>query len=212
MKYDKYLDIISHMEQHYLERYGDSHLGVGWPKLEDVDTRYRVMLEIIKPFKENITLLDFGCGCSHLYEYILKNDITNINYYGLDISEKYIKICKQKYPQNNYYHLDIIDKPDAIPMFDYIIMNGIFTLKYNLSFDEMFNYFKKMMLILFSKINKGIAFNVMAKAVDWERDDLFHLPMDLLADFLTKNLSRKFIIRNDYGLYEYTVYLYKPSV
>ena len=48
----------------------------------------------------------------------------------------------------------------------------------------------------------------MSKQVDWERDDLFHLPLDLLADYLTRNLSRHFVIRNDYGLYEYTVYVY----
>ena len=57
--------------------------------------------------------------------------------------------------------------------------------------------------------SKGVAFNVMSKAVDWEREDLFHLPADLLIDFLTKKLTRNFIIRNDYGLYEYTTYIYK---
>ncbi len=33
-----------------------------------------------------------------------------------------------------------------------------------------------------------------------------------LVNFLTRELSRHFIIRNDYGLYEYTTYLYhKPA-
>jgi hypothetical protein len=30
----------------------------------------------------------------------------------------------------------------------------------------------------------------------------------LLAEFLTKDLTRNFIFRNDYGLYEYTAYVY----
>ena len=55
----------------------------------------------------------------------------------------------------------------------------------------------------------GIAFNVMSKDVDWERDDLFHLPLSELSSFLSKNLTRRYIIRNDYGLYEYTTYVYK---
>ncbi|MFT6034498.1 MAG: hypothetical protein ACI9XJ_000064 [Marivirga sp.] len=66
-----------------------------------------------------------------------------------------------------------------------------------------------MVHVLFSKIEKGMAFNVMSKAVDWERWDLFHLSTDVLIDFLAKEVSRNFIIRNDYGLYEYTVYIYK---
>ncbi len=55
----------------------------------------------------------------------------------------------------------------------------------------------------------GVAFNVMSKDVDWEREDLFHLPLNVLSNFLTKEVTRDFIIRYDYGLYEYTTYLYK---
>jgi hypothetical protein len=48
----------------------------------------------------------------------------------------------------------------------------------------------------------------MSKHVDWEREDLFHLPFDTLAAFLKQELSGNFVIRNDYGLYEYTTYVY----
>jgi hypothetical protein len=61
---------------------------------------------------------------------------------------------------------------------------------------------------VFAKARAGIAFNVMTAQADWERNDLFHLPLDRLSDFLTRELSRHFVIRNDYGLYEYTTYLY----
>ena len=76
----------------------------------------------------------------------------------------------------------------------------------------MFEYFKKMIKLLYFKSSKGIAFNVMTKHVDWEREDLFHLPFDLLASFLKSEISRNYIIRNDYGLFEYTVYLFKEPV
>jgi hypothetical protein len=66
-----------------------------------------------------------------------------------------------------------------------------------------------MLTKVFAKANKGIAFNVMSKAVQWERDDLFHVPADRLIGFLTEKLTRNFIIRNDYGLYEFTTYIYK---
>ena len=88
-------------------------------------------------------------------------------------------------------------------------MNGVFTEKRELSFDEMFDYFRKILIVVFSKSNIGIAFNVMSKEVDWERDDLFHLPINILINFTTKNLSRKYAIKNDYGLFEYTMYVYK---
>ena len=88
-------------------------------------------------------------------------------------------------------------------------MNGVFTEKRGLTFDEMLAYFQRMLIAVFSKARLGIAFNVMSKHVDWERDDLFHLPFDTLARFLTASMTRNFVIRNDYGLYEYTTYVYR---
>jgi SAM-dependent methyltransferase len=214
MNKKEYVEIVLHYEA-CLEEYGDTHLGVDWPKIEDVDKRYKVMVDVINydimhnntPGK--IRFLDFGCGASHLYEYIVKQNINNIEYSGLDLSEKFINLSKKKFPFNKYYCVDILDDDVDIPNFDYIIMNGIFTEKRSLSFDEMFSYFKELVKKVFAKAEMGIAFNVMSKQVDWEREDLFHLPLDLLADFLTKDMSRNFINRNDYGLYEYTTYVYK---
>jgi len=49
----------------------------------------------------------------------------------------------------------------------------------------------------------------MSKQVDWEVETLFHVPLDDISKFLSKKITRNFVIRNDYGLHEYTVYLYK---
>ena len=212
MKKKKYWNIIKHYES-CLEKFGDSNFGVDWPKLDDVNKRYKVMLDIIdSKFKtKKISLLDFGCGASHLYNYIIENNLGNIEYSGLDISEKFITLSKKKFPFLKFYCNDILEDKSNLPNFDYIVMHGVFTESCDLLFDEMFDYFKKMIIILFGKVNIGITFNVMSKHVDWERDDLFHLPFDSLAKFLKKEISRHFIIRNDYGLYEYTVYVYKES-
>jgi len=205
----KYLSIVSHYEN-CLAQYGDNHLGVDWPKKEDAESRYRIMLEIIRPCAgRDISLLDFGCGASHLYEYMLTQNMRGIVYAGLDLSEKFIRLSTAKFPENHYYCLDILDQSSQLPCFDYVVLNGVFTEKRELSFDEMFSYFKQLLKTIFNKTGVGLAFNVMSKQVDWEREDLFHLSLEVLADFLTRELSRNFIVRNDYGLYEYTTYVYK---
>lgn len=215
MEQKKYLRIVSHYES-CLEKYGDTHLGVDWPKKEDAEVRYQVMLEVIKQdIADKIRLLDFGCGTSHLYEYILRQKALRdpvslrIDYSGLDLSEKFIRLSRSKFPSNKYYCVDILDNQVDLPNFDYIIMNGVFTEKCVLSFEEMLTYFQAVIKRIFSKTRVGIAFNVMSKQVDWEREDLFHLPFEVLASFLTKHISRHFVIRHDYGLYEYTTYVYK---
>lgn len=207
----KYEKIIEHYEN-CLDKHGDNHLGVDWPKLEDVDTRYKIMLDIIK-FDEGsnykVSLLDFGCGTGHLLDFIKRNNNKSIIYSGLDISPKFIELAKNKYPDSSFYCIDILDYKDSISNFDYIVMNGVFTEKRELSYDEMWDYFTKMITVIYEKCNNGFAFNVMSKNVDWERDDLFHVSHDSLSSFLCTNLTRNYIIRNDYGLYEYTVYVLK---
>jgi cyclopropane fatty-acyl-phospholipid synthase-like methyltransferase len=205
-----HLDIVAACEAD-LAQYGDTFLGMGWTKRqEDADTRYRVMLEVIREQpKEHITLLDFGCGASHLYEYMLNHGLEHIGYSGLDLSEKYLALAKRKFPSLPYYHLDVLESEGDLPVFDYVIMNGIFNYKGDMSYEEMLAYFQRLLSTVFNKSKVGLAFNVMSKQVDWERDDLFHLPFDEVASFLTKHLSRHFVIRHDYRLYEYTVYLYR---
>ena len=210
MKDKLYREIAAHYE-HCLDQYGDSHKGVDWPNPKDADTRYRIMLELI-PAGDKGTLLDFGCGTAQLYTFLqenLANRYSGIEYSGLDISPAFVEVCRKKYPQVPFLLADILEDPDAVPDFDYFILNGVFTEKLNLSFDDMERFFQNMLMRVFAKARKGVAFNVMSKAVDWERDDLFHLSADRLITFLTKRLSRHFIIRNDYGLYEYTTYIYK---
>ena len=271
-----YRRIVEHYEG-CLARHGDTHLGVDWPRPDDAETRYGVMLGVIRPGDRGFgvmqgsiprrstplpnplpqgereqygpplphgerelsdplspcgrgpgrgvsshdqrpgdstdripSLLDFGCGAGHLYESMQRRGISNIRYAGLDLSERFVGLCRSKHPGVDFYSGDVLEADlDALPRFDYVVANGVFTEKRELSFEEMLAYFEKLVAKLFAMADVGIAFNVMSKQVDWERDDLFHLPIDTLARFLTRQVARHFVVRNDYGLYEYTVYAYR---
>ncbi len=105
--------------------------------------------------------------------------------------------------------VDLLEDPEALPLFDYVVANGVFTQKVDNAFNDMWRYFTELVPAIFAKARRGIAFNVMSTQVDWQREDLFHLPFDALAAFLTSEVSRHFVVRHDYGLYEYTVYVYR---
>lgn len=205
-----YITLAEHYENCY-KKFGDNHKGVDWPDENDVIRRYEIMLEIIKDFETVNSLLDFGCGLSHLYEFMRSNEkYLKIKYAGLDISKIFIEVSKAKYNEIEYFHVDLL-KEEFDRKFDYIIMNGVFTEKRGLKFEDMLLFWQAMILKAYKIAKKGVAFNVMSKHVDWEREDLFHLPFDLMASFICKNLTRDFIIRNDYGLYEYTVYIFRKN-
>jgi SAM-dependent methyltransferase len=205
----EYLELVRHYES-CLERHGDSYLGVDWPKSEDVETRYRVMLDLIRrPPGSTVDLLDFGCGAAHLYGYMLSSGVEGVEYSGLDISPRFVALARQKYPGRVFYCADLLDDPAAIPPFDYVVMNGVFTERRGLDYEYMLGFFERLLAAVWARTARGLAFNVMSKHVDWERPDLFHLPFDALAQVLARSLTRNFVIRNDYGLYEYTTYVYR---
>src|SRR4028119_82894 len=192
MEGKRYLDIVAASEAD-LERYGDGEVGISFgvdhgKSIEDVYTKYQVMLEVIKPeTRGRVQLLEFGCGAAHLYEYIQRRNLSNkIEYSGLDISEKMIRLCRSKFPEVTFYHHDILSESNNLPVFDYVVLNGVLGYKDGLTTEEMFDYFRAVVSKVSDKARVGIAFNVMSKHVDWERDDLFHLPFEKLATFLVQ--------------------------
>lgn len=212
MDNEKYKEIYIHYENCF-KKYGDNNLGVDWPNNEDAIKRYKIMLDIVNFFeKDNYNILDFGAGCGALYDYILKNNI-NINYSALDISDKFCLQIKYKYPNVIVYNLDILkDNINNIPNFDFIILNGVFTEKRNLTDDEMWFFLTQIITKLYNLTNKGICFNIMTPIVDWKDDKLYYLSFDKLCKFLKEHISKNFIINQSYGLWEYTIYIFKEPL
>lgn len=204
-----YRRIVEHYER-CLAVHGDSHRGVDWPRAQDAEVRYDVMLGVISQADPRpIHLLDFGCGAGHLLEHVRRRQISGISYHGLDISQRFVALCENKFPDTRFTCADVLEDDTAAPEADYVIMNGVFTEKRELSFEDMWSYMNHILRRLWPGARRGMAFNVMSTHVDWERDDLFHLPTDVLMTFLKSELSRHLVIRHDYGLYEYTVYVYR---
>jgi SAM-dependent methyltransferase len=192
-----------------LLKFGDNFRGVGWTKKKELaELRYQVMLDVVRD-RDPVTLLDVGCGTSHLLEFLLARGETHIRYSGLDLSTAFLAVSREKFPAVNYYQADILDVDCDIPQHDYVVMNGLFNWKGDMSQRRMWAYCQSMISRAYDLANIGIAFNVMSKYLDWERDDLFHLPFDTLASFLDRKVSRHFTTRHDYGLFEYTTYVYK---
>ena len=125
----RYRDIVAHYED-CLARYGDNRLGVDWPRREDAELHYAVMLDLIHPDAPTPTrLLDFGCGAGHLLEFILRHRVSGIEYHGLDLSERYLALCRAKFPEVPFLHADVLEDGKLPSEFDYVVMNGVFTEK-----------------------------------------------------------------------------------
>jgi len=197
------------------DEHGDTYLGVGWTKSqENADLRYQVMLDVVRPGGAvPVTLLDLGCGTSHLLEHIRRRGVEGIRYSGLDLSQLFIDVSRSKFPDVDYYLGDILDPAVEVPMFDYVVMNGLFTYKGPLSFDEMVAQWQQLVTAAMAHTRVGVVFNTSSAYVDWLRDDLFHAPVSLLTDFVARSPCPYLVVRHDYGLYETSVYAYRePAI
>ncbi len=207
-----YLELVEHYTN-CLKEHGETHRGVDWPKIEDLKKRYEVIFDITKYGKNNsqkIDLIDFGCGFGLFLDFLAEQNLKEtVNYLGIDLSHEMIEAARRRYQNEKFIIRDIIENPLEKNSCDYLIMNGVLTEKRSLSYDEMKIYAQNLIKVAFDTCRIGMSFNVMSAHVDWQRDDLFHFKFDELAEFLTKECSRNFVIRSDYGLYEYMVYLFK---
>jgi SAM-dependent methyltransferase len=203
--------IISAACEEDLLKYGDNFRGVGYTKSpEEAAERYALMLGVIREHDTPVTILDLGCGLGHLLDFIESHaDHRHLCYVGLDISAKYLGAARARHPQHEGILMDVLEADEQLSIFDYVVLNGVFNYRGPIERDDMLRYWQQLTMAAYRHCRLGMAFNVMSPLVDWERDDLFHLPFDAMAAFVGKHLSRHFVIRHDYQAYEYTTYVYR---
>jgi SAM-dependent methyltransferase len=205
-------DILVRHNEATLRAHGDSHLGAGWPKAGDRITRFDVMLDVMlaRP-KSPVVLCDLACGTGELLKRIEARAIANIDYLGVDRSDVALAHARQKFPHTRFINLDVnADDADLAAIdCDYLVANGLFTVRWEMSNEAMWAFLEATVRRVWPHVRKAIAFNVMSKNVDWERDDLFHVPMDQTAKLLHSLAGRHVMMRADYGLYEYTAYAFR---
>jgi SAM-dependent methyltransferase len=204
----------AHLVAHYdrcLAEGGHTPAGVDWPNPRDLEVRFATQLSVLngvatpKPPR----ILDIGCGTGLLLDYMRETGLLErVEYLGVDLSSNMIAAASARWPGQRFAVRDICADPFPDGSFDVAIMNGVLTERLGLPQAEMIAMAKSIITAAFRASTTGLAFNVMNKHVDWERDDLFHWEFDALAAFLKAELSRHYHFRADYGLYEYTAFVW----
>ena len=201
------------LQNHYSDKYskyGPTSEGVDWGSNSDLAAiRQAKMLGVIKESKDEVTLLDVGCGYGHLAEIISKSH-KQIKYSGVDVVADMRVHAKKTSPQFDFYHGDFLTGEFGV--FDYLVCNGILTQKLTATTLEMNLFAQDLIKKMYQVSRKGIAFNVMNTHVNFQIDKLYYRsPVELLG-WCTSELTPHVVIDAAYKLwFEYTVYLYKPN-
>lgn len=171
------------------QRFGASPKGVGWYNKIKTHKRYKNLLRLMKLCneKKKYSLLDVGCGYGELTNFCKKEKLSE--YCGIDLVQEMISYAKYKYKNFSNLKFKNINLFSVNKKFDYIICNGVFTLRSSLSNRRMIVYVKKCINHM-HKISKiGFAFNTMSYNVDFRSRRLFYPKKLLIENFLKKKLK-----------------------
>ena len=181
---------------------------LGWPpKPADLASRYAVLLSAIDfdqySVDRQLKLLDVGCGLGLLLDYLTVNSLIDlVDYTGVDLVQPILEEAQARWPGQRFHLRDVRDEPYGNDAFDYCIVCGIFTIKSGNSYDDTVAWAESTLKAVWPSVKVGLAFNSMSKHVDWERDDLFHWPLNEIMNFCKRDLSRHVSFYLDYGLWE----------
>jgi dTDP-4-amino-4,6-dideoxygalactose transaminase len=172
------------------------------------------MLDLLgRDASQPAVLCDLACGTGELVAHLRRRGMAHVTYRGIDRSELALAHARRKFPGETFIGLDITAPGTDLRALecDYLVICGLFTRKGTVSSEQMWTFMEAVLGRVWPLARRGIAFNVMSTAVDWQRDDLFHVPMDAVAGLLHRLAGRRVTMRADYGLYEYTAYALKDA-
>lgn len=208
-------DIVSKVERRFAER-GATPQGLWWPNADDLARRYGAALgPVCDAFAgRSLSLLDFGCGVGFLPDWMEANGLLDrFSYLGLDASGAILEAARARWPRLAFVQADVLAPGGAPDLagrhFDVTMACGIFTVRFGNGRAEMEAYVRAALQALWRVTDACLVFNVMSPHVDWERDDLFHWGLDEAAGFAKRHLSRHVDVTASYGLWEYTMHVWR---
>lgn len=202
---DSNKNIIRRRYAERLERFGSGieALASGTPERRYI--RFGVLRDI--GLKSQVDVLDVGCGFADFYHYCQEQGV-DFSYTGVDVVPELIDSAKTDTPALDLQTRDIQRHPFEDNSFDFVICSQVF----NYRFEDGSNVqLVEEMLEAMLKISRiGVAVDFLTKYVDFEEDHLFYYQPESLFT-MAKKLARKVVLRHDYPLYEFCLYIYKDE-
>jgi SAM-dependent methyltransferase len=198
--------VVEHYEKQ-LARFGPSARGMDWKDEASQELRFRVLCGVCD--LEGRSVYDVGCGAGHLFGFLRAQGVT-CDYLGSDLSPRMLEHARRLHPEARFEQRDLLRDPPPERR-DAVLCSGLFTVKLAHGEQEWWGFVREMLRRMFEACRVAVAFNLMSDRVDWRAPDLFYAPPGEVLDFCRAELSRFVVLRHDYPLHEYTVYVHRES-
>ncbi len=195
-------------------RFGDTPEGVGWKDKEYQSLAFRYILDTIQfnfPSLKSFSVFETGCAYGAFFEFLKEKNLHNdISYFGIDLVQEMVAKAIAKFPElkNNLYTGNF--KSFSFQRkFDFVMSSGIFNLKEHIDETVFEKNILHMIELMFELSEKGTVFNLMTPSPEYKDSALFYPSLDVIFDFIYRNLSRKVTIISSYPLWKITVGVFK---
>jgi len=197
--------------QHYSDLYSKHHgtpMAVSSESLEHKKLRFEKISNIFEN-DNNFSVHDVGMGLSDFNDYInIRFPEKEIVYSGSDIVKEYVDESTKKFPSLSFKQRDLSESIPTDELYDYVVMSGVFHQMRNSTVTEWEDFYQNLLQNSFKIAKKGLAFNFVTEHVDFRLNEIYYCEIEKLIAFITKNLSRFFVIHHNYALYELTVHVF----
>lgn len=205
-------DLLTEVAEYYttkLAEHGETPRGVDWNGEEGQTLRFEQLCKIVDT-ANHFSINDLGCGYGALYDFII-NKYDEPSYLGVDVSEGMIKAAEQRYKDQPQVRFVLSSEPNQVA--DFGVASGIFNVRMGRSDDEWRSYLESTLDVLDRTSRVGFAFNCLTSYSDKDkmRDYLYYADPCALFDLCKRRYSRHVALLHDYGLYEFTILVRKPS-
>jgi SAM-dependent methyltransferase len=187
-----------------LQQYGDDIKTMASGTIERRRVRFDVLSQVGD--MNGASVLDIGCGFADYYQY-LKDRGIKAKYTGYDINEELIRICREKYPEASFEVKDVqndrIDKK-----YDFVISSQTFNNK--LQYDDNEKVIRDVLKKAYDICTDrgGVAIDMITSYVDFKEEKLHYYKPEEIFSYC-KALTKRVVLRHDYPLFEFVVYIYK---
>lgn len=182
------------------DRHGPTPGAVDAGSQASLDVRYRALSELTD--MNGKTVLEVGCGFGGLGAYLV-NRFPDIDYTGIDISERAVATGRTTYPDLKLTRRNLMELP-AEPGYDVVLAQGIFYLLGVDAGEKAQELLKRM----FHVARESVGCCAISTWADHQTPGEYYLDPALLLAWGGR-LTKRLVLRHDHHPGDVCVYLFK---
>jgi hypothetical protein len=210
-------DVARAQSRHFsglFEKYGNTPRGVSSESLAHKNARYREILSCLD-VQENFSLHDVGFGLGAFNDFLVVSlPGNNFEYSGSEVTSSYIDAVRKRIPGKLFFLRNLADgqASDYVDeQYDFVTLSGVFHQIQDTNILDWENYMKAILSNSFSLTKKIMVFNLVSPFVAWRNPGVYYADITKILEFIQGSLSRFFLVRHNYALFEFTVAVYTET-